>query len=236
MTSANQEFPSDSLRATAKRLLLAWYLDFLFYSVFVTLLSHSADWTFGTTWVAQLVGFGLIRSAVSHFIETPGMMLLGIHRDGTRDSTAFQQESWLTMLLGTVFILDGAKRAVRWTEYARSLPDFGVLPDETGQIILSLVWGAGLITAGCLILRMRASGLWLGMALAVVALISIVWSWPLWDQALAQEVSERRLAQGLPVRPGEVEFMQRVIPLSLVVAHALAIGALLAVQRRFQAV
>ena len=236
MTITNREFPSDSLRATPGRLLLAWYLDFLFYCVFATLLSYSADWAFGTTWVAQLVGFGIVRSAISHFIETPGMMLLGIRRDGARDPTEFQQESWLTMLLGTIFILDGAKRSVRWTEYARALPDFGVLPDETGQMILSLVWGTGLIIAGCLILRMRASGLWLGMALAAVALISIVWSWPLWDHALAQEVSQRRLAQGLPVRPGEVEFMQQVVPTSLVVAHALAIGVLLAVQRRFHAV
>jgi len=234
MTIANQEFQSDDLRATSKRMVLAWYLDFLFYSVFATLLSHSANWAAGTTWVVQLAGFGLIRSAIGHFVETPGMMLLGIRRDGTRDTTAFRHESWLTMLLGTVFILDGAKRAVRWTEYARALPDFGVLPDETGQMILSLVWGAGLIAAGCLILRMQASGLWLGVALAVAALVSIVWSWPLWDQALAQEVGERRLAQGLPVRPGEIEFMQRVVPLSLVVVHALAIGVLLAVQRRFQ--
>ncbi len=189
MTIANQAFLSDGLRATPKRTLLAWYLDFLFYSVFATLLSYSASWAFGAGWVAQIVGFGLIRSAVGHFIETPGMMLLGIRLDGTRDVMAFQHESWLTMLIATVFILDGAKRAVRWTEYARALPDFGVIPDETGQMILSLVWGTAMITAGCLILRMRASGLWLGLAVAIAALVSVMWSWPLWDQSIAQCMS-----------------------------------------------
>ena len=233
MTIAAHAPPTDVV-ATTRRVLLAWYLDFLLYSVVATLASYSASWLFGTTWTAQLVGFVFVRSVIGRFIETPGMALLGIRRDGTRDMVTFQHESWLTMLIGTVFILDGAKRAVRWTEYSRSLPDFGFIPDETGQMVMSLAWGAAFITAGCLILRMRANGLWLGFALAAAGLVSIGFSWPLWDEAIAQEVTARRGAQGRALRPEEIEFIQRSVPLALVVANVVLLGVFAAIRRRFR--
>lgn len=233
MASASHTSPHDVV-ATTRRVLLAWYLDFLLYSVVATLASYSASWLFGTTWTAQLIGFVLVRSIFSRFIETPGMMLLGIRRDGTRDAVTFQHESWLTMLIGTLFILDGAKRAIRWTQYDRALPDFGVLPDETGQMVFSLAWGIAFITAGCLILRMHASGLWLGIVLSAAGLVSVALSWPLWDAAIAQEMTARRALQGRTIGAEEIEFIQRFVPHALFAVNLALLAVLATMRRRFR--
>jgi len=233
MTIANQAWAADAPTATWKRVALAWYLDFLLYSTFATLVSYSVGWAFGMKLGVQLAGFALIRVAFARFAETPGMMLLGIRRDGTRDGLAYQHESWLTMLIGTLFVLDGAKRAVRWTEYARALPAFGMFPDETGQVILSLVWGSGLIAAGCLILRMRASGLLLGLALTAISLASVISSLLYWDEVVAFELIRRRDAQGLPVDWEQIAFMQQILPPLLVAGHCVLLAVLASVGRRF---
>jgi hypothetical protein len=233
MAIASHSSPHDVV-ATTRRVLLAWYLDFLLYSVVATLASFSASWLFGSTWTAQLVGFVVVRSVIGRFIETPGMMLLGIRRDGTRDAVTFQHESWLTMLIGTLFMLDGAKRAIRWTQYDRALPDFGVLPDETGQMVLSLAWGIAFMMAGCLILRMQASGLWLGIALAAAGLASVALSWPLWDDAIARELAARRALQARTIGADEIEFIQRFVPLALVLVNLGLLGVLAGIRRRFR--
>jgi hypothetical protein len=216
------------------RVILAWYLDFLFFSVFGTLVAYSLDWATGRAWATQLIGFSIVRAIAGQFVETPGMMLLGIDADRTRNTAAFQNENWLTMLLGTLFILDGTKTVVGWTEYARALPEFDVIPSPTGQIIFSLLWGTSFMATGALLLQLRRSGLWLAFLTSAAVIISVILSWPLWDQAIAQEVIARRLAQGISVRPGEIAFMQRFVPLSLVLTGAALLGLLIATHRRFQ--
>ncbi|HKU64321.1 MAG TPA: hypothetical protein VJQ06_04630 [Rhizomicrobium sp.] len=216
------------------RILLAWYLDFLLFSVLAALVSYAAHWEYGNTWLAQLVGFFVVRGSGALFIETPGMTILGIRRNGTRDEQSFPNESWLTLLLGTVFILDGAKQAVRWTEYARTLPEFGTLPGPIGQMIFALCWGACLMIAGVMLLQMRKVGFWLALAVTAATIASVISSWPLWDQALAQEVIGRRMAQGIGVRPGEIEFIQRFVPMALVLGNGLLLGLLIGTRRRFQ--
>lgn len=217
------------------RILLAWYLDFLLFSVLATLVSYAAHWEYGNTWLAQLVGFFVLRGSGALFIETPGMTILGIRRNGMRDEQSFPNENWLTLLLGTVFIADGAKQAVRWTEYTRTLPEFGTLPGPAGQMIFALCWGASLMVAGVMLLQMRKAGLWLALAITAATVASVISSWPLWDQALAQEVIGRRTAQGTGVRPGEIEFMQKLIPTTLVLANGLLLSLLTGMRRRFQA-
>jgi hypothetical protein len=216
-----------------RRILLAWYLDFLFYCVLSTLASYAANWGFGKTWAAEIAGFAMVRSLGSLFSETPGMIILGIRRDGTRDAAPFTKESWLTMLLGTVFVLDGAKQCVRWTEYASAWPDFGVVMDETGQVISALIWGVSYMAAGILILRLRVEGFWLAFLICAAGLLSLYLSWSSLDSAIVQEVVARRAAQGLAVRPDDIEFMQALLPGALVVGYVALLGLLAALYRRF---
>jgi len=70
----------------------------------------------------------------------------------------------------------------------------------------------------------------------LVQLASAVLSWQLWDAWVAEMVVRRRNYPGLPIREGEVEWMQALTP-ELVVG-ALAVGIvllLLAVPRLRQA-
>jgi hypothetical protein len=220
-------------RVTIKRYLLAWYLDFIIFSVVVLLGAYFAEWTLGRTLLAQFVGFFVLRFLYGYFLQTPGMTLLGIQKDGTRDLSQNINENWATLLVGTLFLLDGSKRAVRWTEYPRAIPEFGILPDETDQMILSLGWGLTLMVAGALLLQMKRSGLFLALFLTLLGLFSVILSWPILDQAIAQEVVARRTAQGVGYDPGEIEFMQDLIPKMMIGGNVLLLAALLAIQNRF---
>lgn len=226
--------PSPPLPVSWKRLLLAWYLDFLLFSIFATLLANLIGFVAGQTWVMQLIGFSIVRGAIGRFIASPGMMILGIERDGTKISIAFENENWLTMLLGTLFILDGAKIAVRWTEYGRMLPEFGIIPNLSGKVIFSLIWGISFIAAGGMLLQLRRIGLWIAFLTTAATIVSLGLSWPLWDQAIAHEVIARRTAQGISTRPGEIQFMQHFVPVSLVLLNSVVLALLVATRRRFQ--
>ncbi|MCD6346199.1 MAG: hypothetical protein J7L96_02135 [Bacteroidales bacterium] len=150
------------------------------------------------------------------------------------NSKIFQRENWLTILLGVLFIIEGTKQLVRWTQIFVPQPVFGFFPNDLTQIIIHIILGISSIIAGYWFLKLNIKGLFLGVSVALINIASDSLSWKLWNPVVEKMVVARRELQGLPVRDGEVEFMQSLFPEGMLVAAVLAIIAMLFTYKRFK--
>jgi len=220
--------------ASIGRRLLAWYIDYLFFAVAWVLLTYATGLFVDIPgFLLSLIIFLILRSVLGRFVVSPGSALLSIDGAGDVDRETLERESWLTLLLGVVILLSGTKQLVRWTQIEAVWPYFGFAPNPLEHVMISIVLGLLSIFAGCLILKLRRAGQLLGIFLSAVYLGSTVMSWQLWDDLVVQQIYARRAVQRLPVRAGEVEFMQALFPEALVVLAVLMIVLLLVPTRRF---
>ncbi len=115
-----------------------------------------------------------------------------------------------------------------------SQPVFGFFPDDLTQIIIHAVLGGASILAGYWFLKLNIKGFYLAISVAIVNIVSDALSWNLWDPVVEEMVLARRELQGLPVRDGEIEFMQSLFPESMILVVGLAVIAMLFTYRRFK--
>ena len=148
--------------------------------------------------------------------------------------TIHNNENWLTILIGVLLILEGTKKLVRWTQFIVPLPFFGVLVDSTTQMILNVTGGILFVLAGYMILKLKQTGLFLGIGLTIGTIASSIISWSLWDQIIPQMVEARRNLQGISVREGEVEFMQSLFPEMFLIFGVIFLIAMLLSIKRFK--
>lgn len=215
-------------QASKKRLLLSWFIDFLFFMTLWGLLSYflSLDASL-PFWFPYLV-FIIIRAISGKYIGSIGYSFLGIDKESkTVNPNIFKRETWLTILLGVLFILEGTKQLIRWTQIFVPQPVFGFFPDDLTQVIIHIILGIVSIFAGYWFLKLYIKGLYLGVSVALIHIVSDALSWKLWDPVVAKMVVARREIQGLPVRDGEIEFMQSLYPEGMLAAAGLAIIAML---------
>ncbi|MGZ5054729.1 MAG: hypothetical protein ACXWAT_07280 [Methylobacter sp.] len=220
--------------ASKKRLLLSWYIDFLFFLTLWDLLSYflSLDEN-APFWVPYLL-FVVIRMISGKYIGSIGYLFLGIDKETKAvNPDIFERENWLTILLGVLLILEGTKQLVRWTQMFVPQPIFGVLADDITQIIIHVVSGISSILAAYWFLKLNIKGLYLAVSLAVINIISDALSWNLWDPVVEKMVITRRELQGMPIRDGEVEFMQALFPEGVILVASFAVIAMLFTYRRF---
>lgn len=128
------------------------------------------------------------------------------------DGDVLSRESWLTILVGVLLINEGAKGVVRWSMWNPPAPFFGFQTDPIASAVLSAAIGLVEIYAGMSFLALRTRALWIGLSVYASELASTILSWNLWDPFVAEMTIRRRAYQGLPVRPGEVEQMQSLMP------------------------
>lgn len=133
-----------------------------------------------------------------------------------------------------MLILSGTKQLVRWTQIYVPQPMFGLIPDDLIQILFRLMFGTASILAGYWFLKLNIKGFYLAISTAVVMLISYALSWNLWDPIVEKMVSVRRDFQGLPVREGEIEFMQALFPEGMMVASVISIFLMLITYKKFR--
>lgn len=222
--------------ASTGRKILSWFVDYLFFAVAWTLLTYvSGQILRGGDFLFSLFVFFLLRGILGRFGSTPGRMLLSIDSAGDVDPIIKSRESWLTMLLGVLFLLSGTKLLVRWTQIDAVWPYFGDVPGPAMHVAISILLGLAAVAAGGLILKMTRAGQILGVLVCGVHIVSAVLSWSLWDGLVEKQVHARRAFQGGPVRPGEVEFMQALFPEALIALSVLLIVFLLFPTRRFGA-
>lgn len=220
--------------ASKKRLLLSWYIDFLFFLTLWGLLSYFLSLDENVLfWVPYLL-FVVIRAISGKYIGSIGYLFLGIDKETkVVNSDIFERENWLTILLGILLILEGTKQLVRWMQMFVPQPIFGIFADDTTQIIIHVVLGISSILAGYWFLKLNIKGFYLAVSLAVINIISDALSWNLWDPVVEKMVVARRELQGIPIRDGEVEFMQALFPEGMILVTSFAVIAMLFTYRRF---
>lgn len=238
--------------ARKRRLLLAVYLDYLLFGAVVALaqwavpgLDRAPAWSrFLLFLLAEAVLVGLVR-------DSPGARLLGLRLAQPQAYLASGQaslqaavalvpesllarEAWWTILFGVLAVLDGVKMAVRWTAGLPPAPWFGLALPAAGAAAVALTMGALEVLVGAGVLRLRRWAVPLGLAIFGAVLASaLVGAEQLADWAAAAQAARREL-QGVPLRPGEIEFARRFLPSGTVAASALALVWLLAIGVRIR--
>ena len=221
------------IMATKKRMLVALYLDFILFMVVWGLAEHFLVKEDGLSFWMAVAAFVLIRAATRKVFHSPGSVMLGINRDGSVNRDIYTRENWLTILLGALFMLEGTKQLVRWTQILVPEPFFGFVPEPGLEILINVATGILFVVIGYLFLRLERVGLALGISSVVGTIISCLLSWSLWDRTVAQVVVARRQAQSLPVREEEVETMQAIMPEGIVILAVVFLVAMAFTYKRF---
>lgn len=196
--------------------LLALYLDFIIVNAVVGLASFflGQAWNYmsgeGTPWYAELgVSFTLVGLGRALGLSA-GEWLLGPAADMADDETP--PRLWPNLVLGTFLMLDGFKQMVRWTELEAVIPVFGMVGTTPLKAGILMATGALYVVAGALVLQFVRGAKLVTLAALVITATSLAFSWRVLPEAIAQVQIARRAAQEIPVRSGEIEFMQQVLP------------------------
>ena len=233
------DWPAPSRR----RRLLAVYLDFLLLGAPIHLalwaLRQKLPWIDAGSVPLRLGWFAVIEwLLISRLKWSPGNYALGIvlrplaplegaiapadeRKEPRVDPGLLERERWWTVLAGVLFVLDGAKLMVRWTEWSRPMPFLGMALADGPSAATQVVLGVAEAAAGIGVLRLSPAAAAGGVAMAVLVMVSTLMSWALLPDWIAHDVIGRRAVQGLPVREGEVETMQALIPPFMVVVAAI---------------
>jgi hypothetical protein len=225
--------PSMTAKATIKRQLLAWYIDFLFASVLVFLAAYvlqSQDWLKGYGNYIPAILLSLLAQLLPHL--SLGRKFLSIDEKSFVDGAVLQKEHFLLMFLATILVLDGTKQWVRLAELS-NWPILGQQLQGVYGVVVSLVLGSLSVCAGYWIFKLDKRGFWLTLSILIFWMLNILISRSLMNDIIAQRTSERRALQGLAVRPGEIEFLQLVTTPGLVASGTLLLALLIWQRRRF---
>ena len=205
----------ESVRASRARLILAIYLDFLLFSVPWALMEH---FLIRVPAPAKYAAFALIELLLRQVIRrSPGVWLLSAGPGG--------KTHWLPTVAGVLLLLEGTKGLVRWTMWTPPVPLFGMQVSAEAWPWVAMTFGAIECVLAYLFFRMRPAALYAGVAYFVTVIISTVMSWPLWDAWAALNTTRRRAYQGMPLREGEIEQMQAMVPEVLLIGLGLYLAA-----------
>lgn len=220
------------MAASRKRRLLAWYLDLLLFGVVTELLFLLIGPVSDYDYLIALCFFVPIRFAIAMLMVTPGEVMLSIAADGTVDSEVYDNETWLTMLLGVLFMKQGTEELVGWITLPDALPLFGFLPEGTTAIALDVSIGLFFAFTGCLVLKVYRIGLWLGVVATVLTFVSSLMSWRLWIQLSNDLMMGYRAMPDLPLNKGSLVFAYAAAPNILLVCSVLGFILFLISARR----
>ena len=158
--------------ASKKRLVLSVYIDFLLFSALWGLGSYFLVTEGDTPFWLQLAVFSVLEAMLMWQFSSPGLYFLSIYSlkrsttlpDGPGslaigsfvvEPAVYEEENWLTMLLGVVCILEGAKSMVRWTQWAVPIPLLGMPTEPVTFAVISSFWGVLLIYLGYAFFKLK---------------------------------------------------------------------------------
>jgi hypothetical protein len=240
----------DYVFASGTRLALAIYLDYLLFG---------SVWSLGLRFLAsgesydlaQYLSFASVEALLIWMVKwSPGEFLMSMeylrepddpiepegHRASGRlavHSGIWARETVLTIALGVYFILDGTKSLVRWTTWSPPAPFFGSQLTADWGVVLAVVSGLVFIGLGAAALRLAPFAPHLVIAFSLFQLADIGVIWRLWDDFTREMIVRRREHKGLPVREGEIEFAQAIMPEGAVAAALAQIAVAVISRRRF---
>ena len=230
--------PAQWVAATRKRMALVVYIDWMFFSVFLGLVNYAVlamnpGWT-QLSFPVQLMSFISLELVFCRIdMPSPGTHLLSIRMVKVRvhdsrlsrilnnrlpmvDCRIKTGESWLTMILAVLLLNNGVKGLVRWTMWTPPIPLFGMEFSDTVAYSAMAGMGAAECLLAYLVFQLRPSALFFGPGYFILQLASTLTSWALWDPWITEYTLRRRDFQGLPIRDGEIEFLQNITPEILV--------------------
>jgi hypothetical protein len=215
-----------------RRIFLALYLDYLVLSPVLALGLYVSTGQFDVPTWQELIVLSIYEAILYHVTDSPGFRLLSIRKAGRSmhpeghlpvaadtlvvDPQVYCHEHWQTMLIGLLFVAEGSKQMVRWAMWIPPLPLFGIATNPTTFAAYSMVLGSLLMFTGYMFLRLKRVGVWLGIGIAALMGVSTTMSWNQWHDIARELLIRRRSFQGLPIRSGEVEFLQALLPEALV--------------------
>jgi hypothetical protein len=227
------------LRSSSKRNLLALYLDFVLFSAIFT----PAAWLIkraGGPEIAPMMSYVLFGLVWIGFLRalgvSPGRWAIGISRgpEAVVDGSILDRETWWTMLAGTLLVLEGSKNLVRWTQGLPPPPLLGEAGPEAAAFATVCVIGLANVAAGIQTLRTNPLGAFVGAGIVALESAATILNRQAFRDWAEGSVTARRALQGIPVRHGEVEFMQDVASMYLPIGLALGVVWLVAVAIHFQ--
>ena len=109
-------------------------------------------------------------------------------------------------------MLDGLKLMVRWSQVDVAVPIFGMIETTTLKVVMLMAMGVISLIAGAMVLAFMPKARLAAAGSLVLSTLSLVTSWPVLSEAIARVQVARREAQGLPLRDGEIEAMQALLP------------------------
>lgn len=232
------EIPNGYEIASKRRLALAGYLDFLVFGVpwafLVWALSNSIPALGDLPFFVKVVAFLALEAILLRQVRwSPGSWLLSIRvlvpsalSDESQEtfggrvfvvrSAIRSVESWWTLLLGVLCVLNGAKSLVRWAMFVPPLALFGVRVPEEAVPAVMIAMGLVEWALAVGVLRLRASICLIGVVYYAASSVALYLSWHLFPAMVEEYTILRRAYQGLPVREGEIEMMQSIAPVLFV--------------------
>ena len=236
--------------ASRKRFLLALYLDYLVLSPVLAVGLYLSTGQFDVPTWQELIVLSIYEAILYHVTDSPGFRLLSIRKAGRSmhpegqlpvaadtlvvDPLVYFHEHWQTILIGVLFVAEGSKQMVRWAMWIPPLPLFGIATNQTSFAAYSMVLGSLLMFTGYMFLRLKRVGSWIGIGIAALLAISTAMNWNQWDGLARELLIRRRSFQGLPVRAGEVEFVQAILPEALVAFLLLTIVVMFLVRKKLR--
>ncbi len=212
------EAEKEIIFASKKRILLAGYIDLMFFSVLWGLSEYFTG-NFPYSRFVFISVFLVIESCLYFFKNSPGLMFLSISDIQTDngnilivDDKIYKHETWLTILIGIIAVNSGTKSAIRWVMWTPQMPFFSIHADQEMSAIFSVIYGIIIIYWGYCILKLKAKGFWIGLGINVIGLCYVIMNWSLWDEFIKEAVIMRSQYQGIPLREGKIEFMQMLCP------------------------
>jgi hypothetical protein len=221
-----------STPASRRRRLLAVYVDYLLVCIPIALVlwvvSGAFPWIRKLELPIKILLFLMVEVLLLKLVKwSPGQKALGIETLSPSwapiepeapkgapvvDPWLLRNERWWTILPGVLLVLDGAKLLVRWTEWARTMPFFGVLLDGGSAVAFQIALGVLETGTGLGVLLLRRWAAWAGTAYAVVVLTSFATSAAVLPEHVERETRSRRAAMGREARPEEIRFAQSFVP------------------------
>lgn len=216
--------------------LLALYIDFIVIGTFVTL----GNYAFGVA-MGYIPGIGNhwyveigVSAGLTALARMLGLSLGEALLEYALDEADFQRRGrlWPNLVLGTFLMLDGLKLMVRWSQLDVAVPVFGLVETTTLKVIILVAMGLVSVVAGAMLLAFQPMSRLAAAGSLALSALSLAMSWPVLEEAIERVQVARREAQGLPIREGEIESMQAMLPFLSVGLLAVGIVLLLLSRQR----
>jgi hypothetical protein len=140
------------------------------------------------------------------------------------DPASAARDSRATLAVGAAFCTLGVLGLTSWTLYHTPVPYFGLGFPLWLSVPLGMIGSLAAVAAGVLILRLDLRGVWVGGALAALALIAAATAWSEWPGFVDAARADLSAYEGRPVGEGIFGFVGDLLPLLVVLVPA-ALGA-----------